>query len=110
MRFCSLPHLPDDDGKNIPIEWRHNLDAMSAASHIAYRKLVYETPGFIEFWRNATPLDEIKRLHIGSRPSTRADSVEVSKIRAIPWVFSWMQSRFNLPGWYGSGQRFEKSA
>ena len=98
-----------DDGKNIPIEWRHNLDAMSAASHIVYRKLVYETPDFIEFWRNATPLDEIKRLHIGSRPSTRADSVEVSKIRAIPWVFSWMQSRFNLPGWYALGSGLKKA-
>jgi phosphoenolpyruvate carboxylase len=93
-----------DDGQDIPEAWRRGLDAMSAASHKAYRKLVYDTPGFIEFWRNATPLDEIKRLHIGSRPAARADSTEVSKIRAIPWVFSWMQSRFNLPGWYGLGR------
>ncbi len=92
-----------DDGQDIPKEWRHGLDIMSAAALASYRKLVYETPGFIEFWRYATPLDEIKRLHIGSRPSSRADSAEVSKIRAIPWVFSWMQSRFNLPGWYGLG-------
>jgi len=98
-----------DNGQDIPLEWRHNLDAMSAASHTVYRKLVYETPDFIEFWRNATPLDEIKRLHIGSRPSTRADSVEVSKIRAIPWVFSWMQSRFNLPGWYSLGSGLKKA-
>jgi phosphoenolpyruvate carboxylase len=98
-----------DNGQDIPLEWRHALNAMSAASHQTYRKLVYETPGFIEFWRNATPLDEIKRLHIGSRPSARADSTEVSKIRAIPWVFSWMQSRFNLPGWYALGSGLKKA-
>jgi phosphoenolpyruvate carboxylase len=64
---------------------------------------VYDNPRFIEFWQMATPLDEIKRLHIGSRPAARAKSSEVTKIRAIPWVFSWMQSRFNLPGWFGLG-------
>jgi phosphoenolpyruvate carboxylase len=68
-----------------------------------YRALVYENPRFIEFWQTATPLDEIKRLHIGSRPAARGKSSEVTKIRAIPWVFSWMQSRFNLPGWFGLG-------
>jgi phosphoenolpyruvate carboxylase len=99
-----LASVPDESESQVfPEEWRHSLDVMSSASYKAYRKLVYETAGFVEYWRNATPLDEIKRLHIGSRPSTRVDSAEVSKIRAIPWVFSWMQSRFNLPGWYGLG-------
>src|SRR5205085_10901549 len=66
--------------------------------------LVYETPGFMDFWRTATPLDEISRLRIGSRPATRrGGKLEVTHIRAIPWVFSWIQSRFNLPGWYGLG-------
>jgi len=71
--------------------------------HKLYRGLVYETPGFVEFWQSATPLDEIKRMHIGSRPAARGKSSEVAKIRAIPWVFSWMQSRFNLPGWFSLG-------
>jgi phosphoenolpyruvate carboxylase len=79
------------------------MDSMSATAYKAYRSLVYETPAFIDFWQAATPLDEIKRLHIGSRPAARAPSSEVSRIRAIPWVFSWMQSRFNLPGWFGLG-------
>lgn len=87
----------------IPGAWRAGIDAMSAAAFKAYRSLVYETPAFIDFWQAATPLDEIKRLHIGSRPAARTQSSEVSKIRAIPWVFSWMQSRFNLPGWFGLG-------
>jgi phosphoenolpyruvate carboxylase len=76
---------------------------MSAAARKAYRSLVYETPDFINFWQAATPLDEIKHLQIGSRPASRAKAGAVNQIRAIPWVFSWMQSRFNLPGWYGLG-------
>jgi phosphoenolpyruvate carboxylase len=76
---------------------------MSGVGFKMYRELVYETPGFIDFWQAATPLDEIKRLHIGSRPAARGQSSAVNKIRAIPWVFSWMQSRFNLPGWFGFG-------
>ena len=76
---------------------------MSHAAHKMYRGLVYENPRFIEFWQTATPLDEIKRMHIGSRPAARGKSSEITKIRAIPWVFSWMQSRFNLPGWFGLG-------
>ncbi len=87
----------------VPVAWRAAMDAMSATAFQAYRGLVYETPAFIDFWQAATPLDEIKRLHIGSRPAARTQSSEVSRIRAIPWVFSWMQSRFNLPGWFGLG-------
>jgi phosphoenolpyruvate carboxylase len=79
------------------------MDHMSTTAHQLYRQLVYENPRFIEFWQMATPLDEIKRLHIGSRPAVRGASSAVTKIRAIPWVFSWMQSRFNLPGWFGLG-------
>ena len=87
----------------VPTAWRAAMDSMSATAFQAYRGLVYETPAFIDFWQAATPLDEIKRLHIGSRPAARTQSSEVSRIRAIPWVFSWMQSRFNLPGWFGLG-------
>jgi phosphoenolpyruvate carboxylase len=87
----------------IPAAWRTAMDQMSGTAHTMYRELVYENPKFIEFWQTATPLDEIKRLHIGSRPAARGKSSAVNKIRAIPWVFSWMQSRFNLPGWFGLG-------
>ena len=88
---------------SVPAKWRTAMEAMSRSAQEAYRALVYETPGFIEFWESATPLDEIKRLQIGSRPASRAKSGAVNQIRAIPWVFSWMQSRFNLPGWYSLG-------
>jgi len=94
---------------DIPAAWRQAMDSMSAAAYRVYRRLVYETPGFIDFWESATPLDEIKRMYIGSRPATRTQSSEVSKIRAIPWGFSWMQSRFNLPGWFGLGTALESA-
>jgi phosphoenolpyruvate carboxylase len=87
----------------IPVRWRAALEEMSEVALHAYRELVYETPGFIEFWESVTPLDEIKRLQIGSRPAARAKLGAVNQIRAIPWVFSWMQSRFNLPSWYSLG-------
>ncbi|MDQ2692942.1 MAG: phosphoenolpyruvate carboxylase [Chloroflexota bacterium] len=97
---ASSPAKPNGE---IPAAWRTAMDQMSETAHRMYRGLVYENPRFIEFWQTATPLDEIKRLHIGSRPAVRGKSSEVTKIRAIPWVFSWMQGRFNLPGWFGLG-------
>ncbi len=88
----------------VPGEWCRAMQSMSAAAWQAYRRLVYETPGFVEYWQSVTPIDEIKRLQIGSRPAARRSGIQqVTSIRAIPWVFSWMQSRFNLPGWYGLG-------
>jgi phosphoenolpyruvate carboxylase len=93
-----------EDLDTIPDAWCDAMARMSQASLRAYRGLVYETPGFLEYWQYVTPLDEIKRLHIGSRPAARKnDAQQVTAIRAIPWVFSWMQSRFNLPGWFGLG-------
>ncbi len=84
--------------------WRETMNTISAAARATYRALVYESPGFMDYWRAATPIDEISRLRIGSRPTARRSGpLGVYHIRAIPWVFSWMQSRFNLPGWYGLG-------
>lgn len=93
--------------------WRQAMTLMAAAAQHTYRDLVYNTPYFLQFWQYVTPLDEIRRLRIGSRPALRAtpgqetDGETVIKIRAIPWVFSWMQSRFNLPGWFGLGSGLE---
>ncbi len=85
-------------------EWRDAMAALSARARAEYRALVYEMPGFIDYWRAATPIDEISHLSIGSRPTLRRGSnLQITQIRAIPWVFSWMQSRFNLPSWYGLG-------
>ncbi len=81
--------------------------ALSRASMSAYRALVYETPGFVDYFRAATPIAEIADLKIGSRPASRTASTAIEDLRAIPWVFSWSQSRVMLPGWYGFGSAVE---
>ena len=84
--------------------WRAALDDMAVAARAEYLALVEGTRGFLDYWRAATPIDEISRLRLGSRPAARrGGALSRAGVRAIPWVFSWMQSRFNLPGWYGLG-------
>lgn len=80
---------------------------LSLASMGAYRKLVYETPGFAEYFFSATPIREIAKLNIGSRPASRKPSQKIEDLRAIPWGFSWGQCRLTLPGWYGFGSAVE---
>jgi phosphoenolpyruvate carboxylase len=69
----------------------------------AYRALVYETPGFVDFFFSATPIREIAELNIGSRPASRKSTRRIEDLRAIPWGFSWGQCRVALPGWAGFG-------
>jgi phosphoenolpyruvate carboxylase len=88
--------------------WEAALEAMSQHSYAAYRNLVYETPGFTEFFRASTPINEIAELNIGSRPPSRKPSQRIEDLRAIPWVFSWSQSRVALPGWFGFGTAAEE--
>lgn len=76
---------------------------LSQASMAAYRTLVYDTPGFTEYFFSATPIREIAELNIGSRPASRKASQKIEDLRAIPWGFSWGQCRLTLPGWYGFG-------
>lgn len=76
---------------------------LSTASTSAYRSLVYETPGFVDYFFAATPLKELAQLNIGSRPASRKALQRIEDLRAIPWGFSWGQSRLTLPGWYGFG-------
>ncbi len=83
------------------------LEAMSGHAHLIYRALVYETPGFVEFFRSATPIAEIADLNVGSRPASRRKSDRIEDLRAIPWVFSWSLARMMLPGWYGFGSAVE---
>ena len=82
-------------------EWALERLATSAGRH--YRDLIYETPDFLTYFEQATPFAEISQLKIASRPSFRNNARTIGDLRAIPWVFSWMQSRHTLPGWYGLG-------
>jgi phosphoenolpyruvate carboxylase len=79
------------------------MRTIAAESLKAYRELVFGSPEFFDYFRAATPLDVIERMHIASRPATRADGTGVQSLRAIPWVFAWTQSRHMLPGWFGFG-------
>jgi phosphoenolpyruvate carboxylase len=78
-------------------------EALSRNSMAAYRALVYETPGFTDYFFAATPIREIAELNIGSRPASRKATQKIEDLRAIPWGFSWGQCRLTLPGWYGFG-------
>lgn len=81
---------------------------ISQSSMDAYRGLVYETPGFAEYFFDATPIREIAKLNIGSRPASRKASQKIEDLRAIPWGFSWGQCRLTLPGWYGFGSAIQE--
>jgi phosphoenolpyruvate carboxylase len=89
-----------------PAPWSDLIERLSSESLAAYRQLV-DNPAFGEFYRTVTPVDEIERLPIGSRPSKRKASSRIEDLRAIPWVFSWTQCRCLIPAWYGVGAAYE---
>ena len=89
-------------------EYLETMEALSASAFAAYRGLVYETPGFEDFFWESTVISEIAELNIGSRPASRTKSRSIERLRAIPWVFSWAQCRLMLPGWYGFGSAAER--
>jgi phosphoenolpyruvate carboxylase len=84
--------------------WAEAAETMANAARAAYRALVYEDGRFYPFFRNATPVDVIERMAIGSRPASRRAQRGIEDLRAIPWVFAWTQNRATLPGWYGLGR------
>ncbi len=90
-----------------PPEYFALAEHLSEASRKAYRALVYDTPGFTDYFFAATPIAEIAQLNIGSRPASRKATRRIEDLRAIPWGFSWGQSRVTLPGWYGFGSAIE---
>ncbi|KRB12454.1 phosphoenolpyruvate carboxylase [Rhizobacter sp. Root16D2] len=93
--------------KSAPKSFLDAAAAISEASMAAYRKLVYETPGFTDYFFSATPIREIAELNIGSRPASRKATRAIEDLRAIPWSFSWGQCRVALPGWCGFGSAIE---
>ncbi|KPQ39922.1 MAG: phosphoenolpyruvate carboxylase [Phormidium sp.] len=84
--------------------WNETMEELAHKSRQHYRSLVYEEPDFVDFFMQVTPIEEISQLQISSRPSRRRQGKkDIGSLRAIPWVFSWTQSRFLLPAWYGVG-------
>jgi phosphoenolpyruvate carboxylase len=99
-----LASLDPGDSKQGDARHITAMAGISAQAFDIYRALVYGTNGFTTFFRQFTPLPEIATLKIGSRPAARTKSERIEDLRAIPWVFSWAQTRVMLPGWYGAGQ------
>ncbi len=91
------------DARKFPDAWSAMMERISDHGAQAYRALVMQDADFLRFWEQATPIAEISGLKFGSRPAFRKQTRTVADLRAIPWVFSWMQSRAVLPGWYGVG-------
>jgi phosphoenolpyruvate carboxylase len=103
--FASVALATAHDGASRapPPEFSSAMHTLAAVSFEAYRRLVFDSPGFFEYFCAATPLDVIERMHIAARPAKREDGTPIEALRAIPWVFAWTQSRHMLPGWYGFG-------
>src|SRR5882762_9361522 len=103
--FASVALATAHAGERPPLPPAHAaaMQTIAARSLMAYRELVFGSARFFDYFRAATPLDVIERMHIGSRPAARAGGDGVRALRAIPWVFAWTQSRHMLPGWFGFG-------
>ncbi|WP_313704678.1 phosphoenolpyruvate carboxylase [Massilia sp.] len=97
------PHAAEGDKAERLARFEAVMAELSARAYKAYRNLVYETPGFTDYFFAATPIAEIAELNLGSRPASRKSTRRIEDLRAIPWGFSWGQCRLLLPGWYGFG-------
>ena len=86
--------------------WHEAMEAMSADAFAFYRKQIAENPEVLEYFEQATPVNELEHARIGSRPARRNASRSLEDLRAIPWVFGWMQSRHAVPAWFGVGHAF----
>jgi phosphoenolpyruvate carboxylase len=104
---ATLLHSTKTSRMGAPKSFLDAAQAISDASFAAYRKLVYETPGFTDYFFSATPIREIAGLNIGSRPAARKATNAIEDLRAIPWGFSWGQCRVALPGWCGFGSAID---
>ncbi len=87
--------------------WRPAMDAMSDLAYQFYRRKIAEDPGVLIYFEQATPVRELDQVRMGSRPSRRSEGQSLAELRAIPWVFGWMQSRCAMPGWFGVGHAIE---
>jgi phosphoenolpyruvate carboxylase len=89
--------------------WTDVVSAAAEDGRRAYRRLVYEDPDFVAYFRAVTPIDLVSGLRIGSRPAKRQSSDRIEDLRAIPWVFSWTQTRYGLPGWFALGTALQST-
>ena len=85
----------------------HSCETVAQVSCDAYRAVVRGDARFIDYFQAATPVSELARMNIGSRPAKRKAAGSIDTLRAIPWIFAWTQTRFHLPVWLGIGAAFQ---
>ena len=90
--------------------WAKAMEQMSQDAFVFYRRNIAEDPDVLTYFEQATPVNELEHAQIGSRPARRAQGRRLEDLRAIPWVFGWMQSRHALPAWFGVGYALERFA
>lgn len=100
--------LGDVENDHVDQTWSDAMSDLSEYGSVHYRDLVYETESFLDYWQQATPINELSQLRISSRPAKRKGSGGFAAMRAIPWVFSWMQSRAIIPSWFGVGTAIQR--
>ena len=112
MIAASLEALtrPGDDRYAYPAEWEEAIEEMSQDAYRVYRRDIADNPDIIEYFEQATPVNELDTARIGSRPSRRSKGRSLDDLRAIPWVFGWMQSRHAVPAWFGIGHALQNFA
>jgi phosphoenolpyruvate carboxylase len=110
MIAASLEALtrPGADHSRIPQDWEEAVEEMSREAFGIYRREIAENPDVLEYFEQATPVNELDTARIGSRPARRSKGRRLEDLRAIPWVFGWMQSRFAVPAWFGVGHALEQ--
>jgi len=99
---------PDGPPPGSDAPWIEVMEQMSADAFAFYRSNIADNPEVLDYFEQATPVNELEHAQIGSRPARRSQSRKLDDLRAIPWVFGWMQSRHALPAWFGVGYAFER--
>jgi phosphoenolpyruvate carboxylase len=112
MIAASLEALarPDGPSSDSHTNWEGIMERMSGDAFKFYRENIAENPDILTYFEQATPVNQLEHARIGSRPTRRSRSQKLEDLRAIPWVFGWMQSRHALPAWFGVGYALEKYA
>jgi phosphoenolpyruvate carboxylase len=101
---------PDGSKPGDDLCWNDAMEQMSADAFAFYRENIAENPDVLRYFEQATPVNELEHARIGSRPSRRNESRRLEDLRAIPWVFGWMQSRHAVPAWFGVGYALQRFA
>ncbi len=104
---AAIRAVSKEDEYELKPEWVEAMEIISEVGRKTYRSFVYENDNFLTYWQASTPISELSQLRISSRPAKRSSKGGFAAMRAIPWVFSWMQSRVIIPSWFGIGTAFE---